>query len=118
MLGEHARLRAGRGAPSAGLPSPLVWGTEEGVRALLGLGISSLQTAVREVVFRFRSPHHMLEFNRTYFGPTKVAFDSLDQVGQAELADEFLGVLRTYNRAHDGTLVAPAPYLEVIAVRS
>jgi SAM-dependent methyltransferase len=118
MLGEHARLRAGRGAPPAGLRSPLVWGTEEGVRALLGPGVSSLQTTVREVVFRFRSPEHMLEFNRTYFGPTKVAFDSLDEAGQAELAEEFLGVLQKYNRARDGTLVAPATYLEVIAVRS
>jgi SAM-dependent methyltransferase len=118
MLAEQMRLRAGRGASPPGLRSPLAWGTEEGVRALLGPGISSLQSTVREVVFRFRSPEHMLEFNRTYFGPTKVAFDALDEAGQAELAAEFLGVLRTYNRARDGTLVAPAPYLEVIAVRS
>ena len=70
------------------------------------------------MIFRFPSPEHMVAFNRTYFGPTKVAFDALDEAGQAELAEEILGVLRKYNRAHDGTLVAPAPYLEVIAIRS
>ena len=118
MLAEQMRLRTGRRAPPPGLRSPLVWGTEEGVRELLGAGISSLQTTVRDVVFRFPSPEHMVEFNRTYFGPTKVAFEVLDQKGQAELTEELLGVLRKYNRAHDGTLVAPAPYLEVIAVRS
>jgi ubiquinone/menaquinone biosynthesis C-methylase UbiE len=118
MLAEQMRLRTGRRAPPPGLRSPLVWGTEDGVRALLGTGVTSPQTTVREMVFRFPSPEHMVEFNRTYFGPTKVAFDVLDEKGQAELTEELLGVLRKYNRAHDGTLVAPAPYLEVIAVRS
>jgi ubiquinone/menaquinone biosynthesis C-methylase UbiE len=118
MLADQMRLRTGRRPPPPGLRSPLAWGTEEGVRHLLGAGVASLQTTVQEVVFRFPSPEHMVAFNRTYFGPTKVAFDALDERGQTELTEELLGVLRKYNRARDGTLVAPATYLEVIAVRS
>ncbi len=117
MLGEHMRLRAGRDAPPARLCSPLVWGTEAGVRELLGPGISSLQTRVREVVFRYRSPEHMLEFQRAHFGPTRAAFDALDSAGQAQYADDFVRVAQKYNRADDGTLAAPSTYLEVTAVR-
>jgi len=118
MLGQLARVRAGRSAPPPGVPSPLVWGTDDGVRRLLGTGVVSLQTTTREVAFRSPSPEHMLEFNRTYFGPTKVVYDALDEAGQADFAQEFLGVLRRFNRAQDGTLVAGATYLEVIALRA
>ena len=118
MIGQQMQIRAGHGAPPAGLRSPLVWGTEQGVRELLGEGVSSLHATIREVAFRYPSPEHMFEFNRTHFGPTKVAFESLDETGQAALREEFLAVLRTYNRADDGTLVAPARYLEVVAWRS
>ena len=118
MLGQLARLRAARSAPPPGIPSPLVWGTEDGVRRLLSAGVASLQTTVREVVFRAPSPAHLLEFNRTYFGPTKVVYDALDEAGQAVFVQEFLGVLQRFNQAHDGTLVAPSTYLEVIALRS
>jgi SAM-dependent methyltransferase len=118
MLAQLGRIRAARSAFPPGAPSPLVWGTEDGVRKLLGAGVASLQATVREVVFRSPSPAHLLEFNRTYFGPTRVVYDALDAAGQADFAQEFLEVLRRFNRAQDGTLVAPATYLEAVAIRS
>jgi SAM-dependent methyltransferase len=118
MLAQLARLRAARSAFPPGAPSPLVWGTKDGVRQLLGTGVASVQATVREVVFRAPSPAHLLEFNRTYFGPTKVVYDGLDEAGQADFVQEFLGVLQRFNRAQDGTLAAPSTYLEAIAIRS
>lgn len=118
MLAQLARLRAARSTFPPGAPSPLAWGTEDGVRRLLGAGVASMEATVREVVFRAPSPLHLLEFNRTYFGPTKVVYDALDAAGQTDFVQEFLGVLQRFNRARDGTLVAGGTYLEVIAIRA
>ena len=51
------------------------------------------------------------------FGPTKVAFASLDTAGQEVLARDLMAVWSMRNRA-EGALVAPADYVEVVAVRA
>jgi hypothetical protein len=58
-----------------------------------------------------------VRFNRTWLGPTRAAFAQLDEHGQACLAAELAAELERFNRAGDGTLVAEAEYLEVVAVR-
>jgi hypothetical protein len=64
------------------------------------------------------SPAARVEFNRTYVGPTKALFDRLGPDAQQALAAELAGCLDRFNRATDGTLVAPAEYLQVAAVRT
>src|SRR5262249_60387870 len=64
------------------------------------------------------SPAARVEFNRTYVGPTKAIFDRLDPAAQQTLAAELAGCLQQFNRATDGTLVAPAEYLQLIATRT
>ena len=71
----------------------------------------------RAYTFRYRSPEHWLEFFRAYYGPTQKAFEALDQEQQAALARDLLDVLERFNRADDGTLVAPSDYLEVVAIK-
>lgn len=58
----------------------------------------------------------MLDYFRSWYGPTKVAFESLDDAAARELAADLLDLYRKYNRASDGTLVAPSEYAEVVAV--
>jgi hypothetical protein len=64
------------------------------------------------------SPAARVEFNRTYVGPTKAIFDRLDPAGQLALAGELADCLQQYNRATDGTLIAPAEYLQIIATKA
>jgi len=78
--------------------------------------VRTLKLTARQLTFRYPSPRHMLDYLRSWDGPTKVAFDSLDTEGQARLATDLIDVYSKYNRADDGTLVAPSDYVEVVAV--
>jgi SAM-dependent methyltransferase len=113
-----AQATAGRFAPFPPIPgarSPIEWGTEARVRELLGSGVTGLEARVLTTDLCAASPAARVEFNRTYVGPTKAIFDRLDAAGQQTLADELATCLQQYNRATDGTLVAPAEYLQVVA---
>jgi hypothetical protein len=60
----------------------------------------------------------MVDYNRTWFGPTRVGFSQLDDARAERFAADLAAELERFNQATDGTLVAPAEYLEVVAVRS
>jgi hypothetical protein len=104
--------------PGVGGHSPLAWGTEIRVRELFGDRVSEVRTRIRSTDLCGASAAERVEFNRTYMGPTRVAFARLDEAGQARLAEELAADLERFNRATDGTLVAAADYLEVVAVRA
>lgn len=116
--GDLFRATAARVPPPPGLRPATDWGREERLRELFGGDISELTVARRHVVPRYHSPEQAIEYFRTWFGPTKVAFESLDEEGQAALAADMLGVFVKWNRARDGTLVIDAEYAEVVAVRT
>jgi ubiquinone/menaquinone biosynthesis C-methylase UbiE len=116
LIGDVFRATGKHVPPPAGLRPAIQWGDEERIRELFGNRISSLDIVTRQLTFRYRSPEHMLEYFRTWYGPTKVAFDSLDKDGQSALAADLIDVYSAYNRADDGTLVAPSDYVEIVAV--
>lgn len=72
LVGQQLKALARQLSPPAGMAPPVLWGTEDRLRELLGEGISSLQSGKREFNFRFRSTEHFLEFCRRYFGPIKL----------------------------------------------
>jgi SAM-dependent methyltransferase len=110
---------ASRYAPSTpGLRSPIEWGTESRVRELLGDSIGDLTTRLRTTDLCSASAAERVRFNRMYVGPTKAIFERLEPAEQDELARELAANLEQFNRATDGTLVAAAEYLEVVAVRN
>ena len=112
---------AGRFAPFPPIPgarSPIEWGTEARVRELLGTGVADLRAQVMTTEMCAASPAARVAFNRTYVGPTKAIFDRLEPAGQQALADELASCLQQFNRATDGTLIAPAEYLQVIATKA
>ena len=112
---------AGRFAPFPPVPgarSPIEWGNEARVRELLGSGVAELTAQVLSTDMCGISPAGRVEFNRAYVGPTKAIFDRLDPAAQQALAAELAGCLQQFNRAADGTLVAPAEYLQIIATRA
>lgn len=103
--------------PPAGLPSPLLWGTEDRVRELFGDEVSSLGFERRHFTFRYRSPEHFIHFFRSFYGPMRKAFEALDDAGQANLHGDLLDLIAQFNRSADGDLVVPGEYLQVVAVR-
>jgi ubiquinone/menaquinone biosynthesis C-methylase UbiE len=118
FAGELFRCTTQYLPPPPGLAPPTRWGTNEGLRALFGDGVTELTITPRAHVFRYPSPQHWIDFFRTYFGPTRHAFAALDATGQAALERDLLALLDRCNRADDGTLVVPSDYLEVVASRA
>lgn len=99
----------------AGLPSPLMWGTEQNVQDRFGHEVTGLQSTRRTALMRFPfSPGGTVEFFRKYFGPTQRAFGSLDPSAQAKLRDELEQLQSQRNRSgrSDETEIA-SEYLEV-----
>lgn len=103
--------------PAPGVPSPMRWGTEDGLRNLFGAAAQSLQITPRSFVFRYKSPQHWLEVFRTYYGPTVKAFESLDSERQHALAQEIITLLESHHRGGTG-LAVPSTYAEIVVIRS
>jgi SAM-dependent methyltransferase len=117
-IGRMFMTVAKHAGPPPGVPSPLLWGTEERLRELFGDGVSELRVERRRSRQTFRSPEHWLEFFRTYFGPTKVAFERVGTEGEDALASDLLAFAREVNTAGDRALVLEPEYLQVVATRA
>ena len=101
--------------PPAGLRATIEWGKEDRIRELFRNRINTLRITTRQFTFRYRSPTHLLEYLRSWDGPTHVAFNALSDDRQHALAADLLSAYAVHNRATDGTVVAPSDYLEVVA---
>ena len=101
-----------------GIDSPLLWGTEERLRELFGDGITDLRAERRISRQPFRSADHYIEFFRTYFGPTQMAYERVGSEGEEALTDDLRTFLEAANTAGDRAMVLEADYLEVIATRA
>ena len=103
--------------PPAGVTSPALWGTRERIDELFRADATRIEAASRHFVFRYRSPGHMLQIFRTYYGPVLKAFAALDDAGQTALLNDLLDLMGSFNRAQDGTLAIPSEYLEIVITR-
>jgi SAM-dependent methyltransferase len=116
--GDFFRAHAKYLPPPPGLQPPPRWGTEGGVRELLGDQVGSLSFERRTFFQYFRSEQHALETFRDYFGPTRRVLASLDPARRPDFEGELLEVFRRYNRANDGTAVFEARCMQVLATRT
>ena len=107
--------------PPPGMPAPLLWGDEDAVRERFGgtgWGVTDLQMTKRPITFTYSfGPAETVEHFVKYFGPTKKAFESLDEASQEALRGELVGLWTDANEATDGTTAVTSEYLEVIAVK-
>ena len=117
-VGQMFQTIAKHAPPPPGVPSPLLWGTEDHLRELFGDGVSELRVERRLSRQPFRSPDHYIEFFRTYFGPTKTAYERVGEEGEQALTDDLRSFLEAANTAGDRAMVLEAEYLEVIATRA
>jgi ubiquinone/menaquinone biosynthesis C-methylase UbiE len=104
--------------PPPGVLPPILWGTKDRLRELFGDGISKLDIERKEVIFRFHSAEHWLEFFRTYFGPTVVAFERAGPEGEEALSRDLLDLIARFNTAGDRAMRVPSEYLQVVATRA
>jgi SAM-dependent methyltransferase len=112
------KITAAHAPPPPGVQPPVLWGTEERLRELFGDGISELTLNERHVNFRYNSPEAWLEFFKTFFGPMRMALARIGVEGAPAYEKDLLDSMRKANRAGDAALVAPAEYVEVVAIRA
>jgi ubiquinone/menaquinone biosynthesis C-methylase UbiE len=103
--------------PPAGAKSPALWGTRPRLAELFEPHASSVESAQRYFVFRYRSAEHCLDILKTYYGPVLKAFAALAQPAQAALEHDILSLIAQFNRSADGTMVVPSEYLQIIITR-
>ena len=107
--------------PPPGIPPPSSWGDETTARARLSVDFVEVATKIIPIDFDLPfSPAGTVAFFRKYFGPTQMAFNRLDESGQAAFAAALEELWSGANVAADPsqqTLVRNE-YLEVLATRN
>jgi SAM-dependent methyltransferase len=104
-------------APSAGVQSPALWGTEEHLRHLFGKEAASISIASRSFNFRYRSAAHFIDVFRSWYGPVHKAFAALPVEQALALETDLIALLNKLNRAAPDSLVVPSEYLEIVITR-
>ena len=117
-VGQMFMTVAKHAPPPPGVKPPLLWGTEEHLRDCFGDGITEMRIERKRSRQTFRSVDHWMDFFRTYFGPTKVAFERVGPDGEAALEADLRAFLEEANTAGDRALVLEPEYLEVVATRA
>jgi SAM-dependent methyltransferase len=118
FVGQMFKIHGKHVPPPAVMPPPVKWGDEETVRERFNDGISHLKLSRRLYPFRYPfPPSEVVEFFRTYYGPSHKAFAALDAEKQSALRRELEQLWTGHNTTTDGTTSIDSEYLEVVAIR-
>lgn len=120
FVGQMFKIHGKHVPPPAIMPSPVKWGDEETVRERFNGGISHLKLSRRLYPFRYPFPaSEVVEFFRTYYGPSYKAFAALETLYEKQdaLRRELEQLWTEHNTAADGTTSIESEYLEVVAIR-
>ncbi|UQN08682.1 class I SAM-dependent methyltransferase [Deinococcus sp. QL22] len=112
VMGRHV-------PPPTLMPSPMLWGDESVVRERLSSGLRELSVERTPYPFAYPfDPARVVEFFRTFYGPTNRAFAALDDAGQAALRADLEAHWTEHNQATDGTTRLESELLVVRGVRA
>src|SRR3954449_5094031 len=117
FIGELFRTVAAHVPPPPGVPSPMLWGTEEHLYRLLGDHVEGLTTRERSFTFRFTSPEEFVTFFRLWYGPTLKAFAALNDIASDALESDLIELAAQVDRLGGDAVAIPATYLEALATR-
>ncbi|HZM22309.1 MAG TPA: class I SAM-dependent methyltransferase [Anaerolineales bacterium] len=118
FVGQMFKTMGKHVPPPAIMAPPVKWGDEEIVRERYKDGISYLKLNRRLYTFSYPfPPSEVVEFFRTYYGPTHKAFAALDAEKQSALRQDLEQLWINHNTATDGTTFLESEYLEVVAIR-
>ncbi len=119
FIGQMFKVNGKHVPPPPNIPPPAKWGDEATVHERLYDGIADVQMTRQMYPFKYPfPPFEVVEFFRTYYGPTQRAFAALDANGQVALRHDLEQLWSEHNRATDGTTYLESEYLEVIATRN
>ncbi len=120
FTGSMFKVNSRHVPPPPGIAPPVLWGDEATVTARLAPYFTEIQTKIILIDFDLpTSPAGAVTFFRTYFGPTQIAFNRLDETGQSALAADLESLWALANVADDPmarTLVRNE-YLQVTGMR-
>jgi SAM-dependent methyltransferase len=116
FIGQMFKVVGSHVAPPAGVPSPLLWGTEAQIESLFGADCD-VRTTRRMFAFRFRSAEDLFETFKVFYGPVLKAWAALDEAGQASFREQFIALAEANDRNEGEALTVDAEYLEVVATR-
>jgi 2-polyprenyl-3-methyl-5-hydroxy-6-metoxy-1,4-benzoquinol methylase len=121
FAGQMFKVGSRHAPPPPGIAPPVLWGDEETVRARLAQNFAEIRTEIIPIKFDLpTNPAGAVAFFRKYFGPTKVAFERLDEAGQAAFAADLEALWAGANIASDpgNHTVVNNEYLQVTAIRA
>ena len=101
-IGKHV-------TPPPGARSPALWGNRARIGELFDPHATSVKSAQRNFVFRYRSPEHWLEVFRTYYGPVLKTFAALKPEAQAALQGDLLALVAHQPEQREGQGAAGLP---------
>ena len=105
--------------PPPGIPAPVEWGDDAIVRRRLASYVSAIRTTPRVVPLEYSfPPREVVQFFRSYFGPTQAAFARLDSDAQASYTRDLEQLWTEHNEAPADRTLVRCEYLEVIATRA
>lgn len=116
FIGELFRTIGAHVPPPAGVPAPMLWGTEGHLRELFGDGIASLDVTEQTFTFRFTSAEEFVDVFRRWYGPTVKAFAALEGPAQDALERDLVALARRFDRLGADATAIPSTYIEAIAV--
>jgi len=102
--------------PPAGVRPATQWGTPEYLAELFGDRVEWVSTTKRHYTYRYYSPEHFSQWFRDYYGPITRLAGTLSSEDGSRFAADLADVARQFNRADDGTVAAPAEYLEAVGI--
>jgi len=108
--------------PPEGFVSPMTWGVDAHVIERFGkAGIPKEHIATVKDTYLFissKSPAHVIEAFRRFYGPTMNAFEAAEKSGRVEeLQSQLLDLAQSHNTASGGTTSIPATFLRVTVRR-
>jgi ubiquinone/menaquinone biosynthesis C-methylase UbiE len=116
MVGQMFKTVASWSPPPAGMQPATLWGNPDHLKVLFGDRVEWVTLTKRDYVFRYYSPAHFSDWFRQFYGPITRLSGTLSTSDLDRFADDLAGVARQFNRADDGTVVAPSEYLEAVGI--
>ena len=105
--------------PPEGFVSPMTWGVDTHIIERFGqAGVPEANISMVKDTFSFispdKTPAHVVESFRRFYGPTMNAFEAAHRSGTAdELHHQLLELAKTQNTKGDGSTSIPATFLRV-----
>jgi SAM-dependent methyltransferase len=105
--------------PPDGFVSPMTWGVDAHIIERFGqAGVPQKKISTVKDTYHFvsadKSPTHLSELFRRFYGPTMNAFEAAEKSGRAEeLSSQLVDLARAQNESTNGGTSIPATYLRV-----